>query len=266
VREHLDAASVAERTMRNSMRAMSQRAADPKSGAIAFELSYLNCSADVAALVRSLAARPSGTLVFYGPPGTGKTALARYIAQAADHPCVVKRVSDLQSPWVGVCEKNIAAAFEEAADEGAVLVLDEAESFLADRRDARAHWEVTETNELLAQMDRFDGLFICTTNVVDRLDRAALRRFAIKIRFDPLRPKQARALVVAALCSFGVECEDDSALASVERMRNLAPGDVAAVVRRFGMLRQTPGTEAFVAALRDELTLKGEGAAQSIGF
>jgi SpoVK/Ycf46/Vps4 family AAA+-type ATPase len=248
------------------MRAMRQRPADGMRAATDFDLSYLNCSADVAALAASVAARPSGAMVFYGPPGTGKTALAHYLARIADRPCLVKRVSDLQSPWVGVCEKNIACAFEEAAADGAVLVLDEAESFLADRRDARARWEVTETNELLSQMERFDGLFICTTNLVDRLDRAALRRFAIKIRFDHLRPAQARALVGAALSGLGVECENETALSSVERLRRLAPGDVAAIVRRFRILQQKPSAETFVAALRDELALKGDGAAQRIGF
>ena len=266
VGEGFDPATVAERAMRNGMRAMQQRPSDAIPPATAFDLGYLNCTADIEALVRSLASRPSGTLVFYGPPGTGKTQLARHIAQTADRPCLVKRVSDLQSPWVGVCEKNLARAFEEAMDEGAVLVLDEAESFLADRRDARARWEVTETNELLAQMDRFDGLFICTTNLVDRLDRAALRRFAVKVKFDYLRSSQARALVASALLGLGVERVDAAALGAVERLRQLAPGDVSAVVRRFRILGQMPGAEEFVIALRDELTLKSEGAAERMGF
>ena len=115
-------------------------------------------------------------------------------------------------------------------------------------------------------MDRFDGLFICTTNVVERLDRAALRRFAIKIGFDFLRPAQARALVSVALHRLGGEQRDDVALLSLGRLRQLAPGDVAAVVRRFLMLAQKPSVDAFIVALRDELMLKGEGAAQRIGF
>ena len=266
VSEHVDAATAVERALHNGMRAMGQRPADRPARATAFDLRYLNCNADVAALVAGLAAHPAGTLVFYGPPGTGKTALARHIAQVADRPCVTKRVSDLQSPWLGVCEKNIARAFEEAAQEGAVLVLDEAESFLADRRDARARWEMTETNELLAQMDRFHGLLICTTNAIDRVDRAALRRFAIKVRFDALEPAQARALVAEALHGLGVEHADAAALAPVERMRQLAPGDVAAVARRFQMLGHRPCADTFVSALREELLLKGPGAVERIGF
>jgi len=266
VGEALDPAIVADRALRNGMRAMDQRPADRAPAATVFELRYLNCNADVRALVAGLAARPAGTLMFYGPPGTGKTALAQHIARVADRPCLVKRVSDLQSPWVGVCEKNIARAFEQAVDDGSVLVLDEAESFLADRRDARARWEMTETNELLAQMDRYEGLLICTTNVVDRLDRAALRRFGMKVRFDVLQPAQARALVAEALRGLAVACEDEAALAPVDRLRQLAPGDVAAVVRRFRMLGQTPRVEAFIGALREELILKEGGAAERIGF
>ncbi len=264
--ERFDPAAAADRTLRNSMRAMGQRAADAATAATAFDPRYLNCNADIPALVASLATRPAGTLVFYGPPGTGKTALAQHIARAADRPCVVKRVSDLQSPWVGVCEKNIAAAFEAALEDGSVLVLDEAESFLEDRRGARARWEVSQANELLAQMDRFEGLLICTTNAVDRLDRAALRRFAIKIRFDALQPAQARALMAEALHRLGVASADEAALAAVERLRQLAPGDVAAVVRCFRILGQTPSVEEFICCLREEVTLKTGGAAERIGF
>jgi SpoVK/Ycf46/Vps4 family AAA+-type ATPase len=266
VGEILDPSIVAERTLRNGMRAMGQRSTEATSIATDFETTYLNCSIDADALVASLAARPLGSLLFYGPPGTGKTALARHISQTADRPCLFKRVSDLQSPWVGMCEKNIARAFEEATDEGAVLVLDEAESFLADRREARARWELTETNELLTQMEHFDGLFICTTNSVDRLDHASLRRFAIKVGFDYLRPAQSRSLVTKVLHSMGVEPDDLAALALVQQLHRVTPGDVAAVVRRFRTLGIAPRAEAFVIALRDELVLKNEGSAQRVGF
>jgi len=37
-------------------------------------------------------------------------------------PVILKKVSDLQSMWIGECEKNIARAFEEAKEEKAVLI------------------------------------------------------------------------------------------------------------------------------------------------
>ncbi|WP_305214838.1 ATP-binding protein, partial [Klebsiella pneumoniae] len=73
--------------------------------------------------------------------------------------------------------------FDTAQTEGAVLLLDEADSFLRSRKHAERNYEVSEVNEMLAGMERFHGLFICTTNLFDDLDEAALRRFAFKIRF-----------------------------------------------------------------------------------
>ena len=134
----IDPVDVAARTLRTGMRAIGQRPAEHIVPATALDLAYLNCNADTAALVANSSVRPLESLAFYGPPGTGKTALAAHTAPACDRPLLVKRASDLLSPWVGLCEQNIALAFEQAKDEGAVLTLDEADSFLADRRDARA--------------------------------------------------------------------------------------------------------------------------------
>jgi hypothetical protein len=52
-----------------------------------------------------------------------------------------------------------------------VLLLDEADSFLQDRRGAQRTYEVTEVNEMLQGMERFNGIFICTTNLLDRSTR-----------------------------------------------------------------------------------------------
>lgn len=69
-----------------------------------------------------------------------------------------------------------------------VLLLDEADSFLRDRTSAQRSWEVTQVNELLTQMERFEGLFICSNNLIDRLDSASIRRFDFKIMLSYLKP------------------------------------------------------------------------------
>ena len=85
------------------------------------------------------------TMLFYGPPGTGKTALARHIAYELDRECIVQRGSDLLNCYVGNTEKNIAEVFRKAEDKGAVLVIDEADTFLF-RRDMAVHsWEVSRS-------------------------------------------------------------------------------------------------------------------------
>src|SRR5437660_11297607 len=59
------------------------------------------------------------------------------------------RASDLLSKHLGDTEKNLCDMFDEARDDEAVLLLDEADSFLQDRTLAHRQWEVSEVNELL---------------------------------------------------------------------------------------------------------------------
>ena len=125
-------------------------------------------------------------LLFYGPPGTGKSELARFIANRVDREIICKRISDLQSMWAGAGEKNIKQAFQKAEAEEAVLIIDEADSVLFTRERARHPWEISFTNEFLTQMERYRGILVCTTNRLDDLDPASLRRFNHKIGFDYL--------------------------------------------------------------------------------
>ncbi|WP_306456501.1 ATP-binding protein [Pseudomonas sp. LJDD11] len=119
-------------------------------------------------------------ILLYGPPGTGKTAFGRWLAQALGKPLLAKRVSDLVSPYVGMTEQNLAGAFEQAQQQDAVLLLDEVDSFLQDRRKARQSWEITAVNEMLTQMESYRGLFIASTNLIADLDQASLRRFDLQ--------------------------------------------------------------------------------------
>jgi len=66
--------------------------------------------------------------------------------------------------------------FRSATGDGAVLLLDEADSFFRERQGADHRWETTMVNELLTQMEDFDGLFVCSTNLMDVFDQASLRR------------------------------------------------------------------------------------------
>nr|WP_092945327.1 ATP-binding protein [Roseateles sp. YR242] len=162
----------------------------PRPAHYALDLIHYESRFELPRLVEALRRRGMGSLCFFGPPGSGKTALAESIATELQRPLMVRLASDLMSKYVGETEQNMAHMFETAAQENAVLLLDEADSFLRSRRRAERHYEVSEVNEMLAGMERHAGIFICTTNAFDDLDEAALRRFSFKIRFLPLRPEQ----------------------------------------------------------------------------
>ena len=161
-------------------------------------------------------------------------------------------------------EKNIARAFRDAEREKALLLIDEVDSFLQDRRGARHGWEVTQVNEMLTQMEAFPGVFVASTNLMDDLDEASLRRFDLKVRFDHLRPDQAQALFTKHCAAMGMQPRDSS-LASVQALRNLTPGDFAAVIRQ-SKFRRLNTADDFAAALLAECSLKRGGIRSRIGF
>lgn len=74
-------------------------------------------------------------LLLSGPSSAGKTAFAAHLAHNLDRPLIVKRASDWLSPWVGETERQIAENFARAERDGAVLLLDEADTFLAARHE-----------------------------------------------------------------------------------------------------------------------------------
>ena len=232
-----------------------------------YDLAYLNTSIATAPLIAGLKERPSGSFCFHGGPGTGKTAFARHLADQIDKPLLVRRASDLLGKYVGESERNIANMFQEAREEEAVLVLDEADSLLADRRGAHQSWEVTQVNELLTQMEDFQGIFICTTNQLERLDAASLRRFAFKIRFDTLNREQRRQLFNAELDRLapGSEMATASVIAKLDRLDKLTPGDFSAVAKQWALWATHPSADALVAALEEECRVKGNGG-RAIGF
>ncbi|MEA1052942.1 AAA family ATPase, partial [Lamprobacter modestohalophilus] len=237
----------------------------------AYQLALLNPDRPIEPVLKGLAHHQQGRLCLYGPPGTGKSAFAAEVARRLEQPLLIKRASDLLGAFVGQTEQAIAAMFAEARADQAILLLDEADSFLRSRAAARQSWEVTQVNELLTQMEAFDGIFICTTNLVEQLDTASLRRFDLKLRFDPLRVEQRVSLFVQVLREQGVAKPDEQPdeqhwrrlLASLD---GLTPGDFAAVIRQL-RIEQADWTPALLfERLRGECQHKRQGQGRSIGF
>jgi SpoVK/Ycf46/Vps4 family AAA+-type ATPase len=263
--------SLIERQLKNADMALGNRAtgAAKQQAATQYDPALLNVSSrfEIPRVVQALKARCHGTLCFYGPPGTGKSALAEHIATSLDKPLIIKQASDLMSKYVGETEQKMAAMFREAEAEDSVLLLDEADSFLQDRRGAQRNYEVTEVNEMLQGMERFHGIFICTTNLMDRVDQAALRRFTFKIQFKPLTRAQRETLFLTEACG-GDAVQLEAALGKrLAALDQLCPGDFAAVKRQTIILDSEITPTEFLEQLEAEHRIKPEvREARGMGF
>jgi SpoVK/Ycf46/Vps4 family AAA+-type ATPase len=251
-----------ERQLRNADLALGNYADAGRGRAMVtqYDLSMLNVESrfDLPRIVQALRSRGHGTLCFYGAPGTGKTALGEHIAQALDKTLTVRQASDLMSKYVGETEQHMAAMFREAESEKAVLLLDEADSFLLDRRGAQRTYEVTEVNEMLQCMERFNGIFICTTNLLDRLDQAALRRFTFKIRFKALSRAQREAMFTVEALAGDATLLTADITTRIAMLEHLCLGDFASVRRQATILDAQLGALEFLEQLEAEHRLKPE--------
>ena len=226
----------------------------------------LEASAPLPKILLALQHTQGATLAFHGVPGTGKTSLARHISQTLNRPLLAKRVSELSSKWIGETEKAIAAMFRQGEDENAVLLLDEGDSFLRDRRLARASWEVTQVNEMLQQMESYKGVFICATNLMEDIDAAALRRFTFKIRFLPLDfPKRTRMFARFAMGNPIAEVQTDIAQ-RLAKLDQLAPGDFATIRRQESVLNERFDVSTWISELEREHAMREPHAKQRAGF
>ncbi len=260
-----------ERQLKNADQALGNRAAPAASqqSDMGYDLSLLNLESryDTERVVQALQARGHGTLCFYGPPGSGKTALAEHIASVLGQPLIIRQASDLLGKYIGETEQAMAAMFREAEAESAVLLLDEADSFLQDRRGAQRNFEVTEVNEMLQGMERFKGIFICTTNLLERLDQAALRRFTFKIQFKPLGRTQREQAFVKLACKGEALVLTPALQTRLAGLEQLCLGDFAAVQRQAVILDAVMQPDEFLEQLEAEHRIKPEvREARNIGF
>ena len=234
-----------------------------------YDLGLLNVESrfEIPRIVEALKRRGHGALCFHGAPGTGKTALAEHIARELGRPLMVRQASDLVSKFVGETEQNMARMFNEAKAEQAVLLLDEADSFLRSRKRAERTYEVTEVNEMLQGMERFGGVFICTTNLFEDLDEAALRRFTFKIRFNPLTSEQRVRMFVAEALDGDAARLTDEQRQRLSTLDQLACGDFAAVRRQVDILGEAFDADEFLSQIESEHRVKPQvRERRSIGF
>ena len=178
----------------------------PKPKPIVFHKQLFVCKPDASVLFSEhLKDEPSIRVMLFGAPGTGKSAAASYIAthvlgMATYH----LLMSDILHYRLGALERAIAAAFREARESNAVIILDEADSIAQDRETASpgaVHLVTATTNALLLELDRHPHpIFLCT-NFAQRIDPAVKRRFDLSYEVKPI-PEALEIEAIKTLLGF----------------------------------------------------------------
>jgi len=143
-------------------------------------------------------------IIFYGPPGTGKTLTAHSLARSLKRQVLSFDCSKILSMYVGESEKNVRKIFDTYADltkqtkTEPILLLNEADQFLSARSagigSSADQMHNQMQNIFLEQIEKFQGILIATTNLLENIDQAFSRRFNYKIEFK--KPDQKQRLTL----------------------------------------------------------------------
>lgn len=138
-------------------------------------------------LLRSHSLEPRNRVLLDGPPGNGKTTLAEAVATEAMLPFYVVRYEGVVSSFLGETTSRLDHVFEFARTRRCVLFFDEFDTIAKERSDAHETGEIKRVvSTLLMQIDRLPAhvIVICSTNHSELLDRAAWRRFQLRLELN----------------------------------------------------------------------------------
>lgn len=221
----------------------------------------------------------SVAMLFYGMSGTGKTLSANAVAYVLKKKLLTFDCSNILGMWVGESEKNTRKIFDRYKEISSgmknppVLFLNEADQFLHRRISAVRSTDNMYNqiqNIFLEQLERFEGVLIATTNLIDNLDPAFSRRFHYKIEFKMPGPKERLKLWQVHIPN-KAPLSGDVNLTYLSEKYGLTGGQIAVVVRNAATMAAKRGDnismQDFIDACEDEVKGSfGERVKVAIGF
>jgi transitional endoplasmic reticulum ATPase len=197
-----------------------------------FNPRFTKASHNLEHIKEGLTKSSSGRILCSGAPGTGKSAFGHWLSEELDRPLLLMKGSDLLDRFLGGTEQKIAQAFREARQDGAILQFDEIDTFLQNRGRSEHQWEITQVNEMLVQMECYEGIFIASTNLQGVIDPAAARRFDVHVEFDFPGREAIQGLYKELSSLLDLEPANDAVWVQLDDIRWLTPGDFAQTLRR----------------------------------
>ena len=183
-------------------------------------------------------ARGNGVVgLLHGPSGTGKTLAADAIATRLRLPLLAVDLSLVVSKYIGETEKNLSQVFDAAEGFAALLFFDEADALFGKRtgvQDAHDRYANIEVNYLLQRLEAFEGLALLSTNLLQGMDEAFLRRFDQLVAFR--RPGLVERRAIWQLHLPRDQLNDDVDPGELARLFDLSGGEIrnAALTAAYG--------------------------------
>lgn len=219
-----------------------------------FDTGLINCDVNVDLLIEKLKKYNQDnpfSILIYGPPGTGKSYFLRYLAQTIGLNTLEKKPAELFSKYQGQPSRNVLEMFEEAKDKNAMLIIDEIEGIISNRKDDNGSWNKWKsdmTNTFLSCLESCTTPLCGTSNLLDRVDKAILRRFVFKLHFDYLTPEQSR---YAFEKIFGLIAPWE-----ISEIKNLTSGDFSVVKKKALILGCLNDADTLFEMLKEEIKNK----------
>ena len=175
------------------------------------------------------------TAKLHGLSGAGKTLFAKKIASDFDMPLKIIHPSDIISPLVGQTEINIKQVFDDAKETNSILLFDEADSFFHARGDSLNRHNDIKVNEFLTQIEDFNGILFCCTNLPESFDKATDRRFNFHVEFKSLTKEGIDILCDSYFKEFSLSENQKN---KIFEAGEVTPGDFGLVYRNLKFTSQ----------------------------
>ncbi len=184
-------------------------------------------------------------VLLYGSLGTGKTESVYQIAKETGRMILHVDISTSKSCWFGESEKNIKKIFTDYRrlckcsknnPDGRcpILLFNEADGILSKRKSSTfssvSQTENTIQNIILEEMEKLEGIMICTTNLAENLDSAFERRFLFKIKFENPTDK-----IKQKIWKSKIDWLSDEILSELAGKYDFSGGQIDNIVRKITM-------------------------------
>ena len=192
-------------------------------------------------LFRRLGIDPPRGVLLHGPPGTGKTLIAKAVANETKANFTSINGPEIISKYYGESEKQLREIFEEAAaNEPAIIFIDELDSIAPKREDVSGEVERRVVAQLLTLLDGMQGrdnvIVIGATNRPDAIDQALRRpgRFDRELEIG-VPDKNGRAEIIN-IHTRGMPISDDFDIDWIlDNSHGFVGADISALVRESAM-------------------------------